>query len=318
MGISSYLKTLVINSRPVQLSGFRFPCFISLEGGSATGLVWTVLTSWPFSFSSGSWRRKWAAQNGASLNSETDSRGCPQKGKSGRWDLSCSPLDFFPSPLPSSWFLLDSEFLIPELDHLPLLLTISHVPWSLSCLFSDLRVFLLCALGTSPHQAFSCPSFQPRDSHGASEVPSGSCVFECALSCTSNTVVFFLTFPLFLTRLPSWIWLWSSSFRFWSCCVSCPYESGPSFPEGSPLTSKCGFQTWPPTHLPPRPIGQFSSAKPNPTSVSENYLASPPVLHRQRVRLPFPSTLKRKGHERVASLWGRCHFNFKSVRNFSL
>lgn len=146
------------------------------------------------------------------------------------------------------------------------------------------------------------------------------CLWECALSCSCPPppMQFFLTFPLFLTRLPSRIWLWSSSFRFWSCCVSCPCESGPSFPEGSPLTSKCGFQIWPPTHLPPRPIGHFSSAKPNPTSVSENYLASPPVLHRQRVRLPFPSTLKRKGHERVASLWGRCHFNFKSVRNFSL
>lgn len=61
-------------------------------------------------------------------------------------------------------------------------------------------------LGTSPHQAFDCPCLHPGDSRGASEVPSGPCVFESVpfLAAALLLQCSFFTSPLFLTRLPSW------------------------------------------------------------------------------------------------------------------
>ena len=257
MGISSYLKTQVINSRPGQLSGFCFPCFTSLGGVSAPGLGSTLLTSWPFSFSSGSWWRKWAAQKGASLNSETDSRGCPQTGTSflSSWSL-----------LQSCPFLLISSGLwIPHPGIRPLTAFIdnSHDPWSTSCLFSDLRVFRLCNPWYTTSPGFGRP-LPP--SRGFSWCLRGAlralCLWECALSrsCPPLPVQFYL--PSF--SLVSPLGLWPSSFRFDPALSPVHVRVGPPFQKVLCLPLNVAFKSVP--HPPTCPhIPLVSSLRLNPT-----------------------------------------------------
>lgn len=148
-GAPSYFDTSVINTatKPAAV-GFPLPTTLAQGGGgSAPGLVSTLLTSRRPPFISGTWQRNRATWRGAALNSKADSRGAfPDKADC----MGPSPSSLISFPILS---LLPNFFQRPQTSIGPLI--------ALKCLCSFKR--LLSLLRTTI--AWGCPSLPPLSHH---------------------------------------------------------------------------------------------------------------------------------------------------------